>query len=132
MSDKDLSQFEAADTAMLELMNQKEEPLLYNGQPVVFEMYGPGSTQYAKAQAEIDSASQTRAFAAIRGKVTKDAAEESRKLTAKKLAACTKSVGVFPADALTVYSNPKLGYITNQVSRFIEDWGNFPAGSVNS
>lgn len=67
----DLSAFEAAETAVLEVLNQKEEPLLFNGQPVTIELYGPGSAQYARAQAKVDTASQTRAFAAIRGKVTK-------------------------------------------------------------
>lgn len=130
----DLSAFEAAETAVLEVLNQKEEPLLFNGQPVTIELYGPGSAQYARAQAKVDTASQTRAFAAIRGKVTKDAAEEGRKLNAEKLAACTKTIINFPVPggALALYSNPKLGYITNQVAKFVEDWANFPAGSLTT
>ncbi len=129
----DLSQYEAADTAVLDVLNQKEEPLLgAGGQPVTIEMYGPGSAQYAKAQAKIDSASQTRAFAAIRGKVTKDAAEENRKLQAEKLAACTKQINNFPVDPPALYGNAKLGYITNQAAKFLEDWGNFPAASSKS
>lgn len=130
----DLSAFEAAETAVLEVLNQKEEPLLFNGQPVTIELYGPGSAQYARAQAKVDTASQTRAFAAIRGKVTKDAAEETRKLNAEKFAACTKTIINFPVPggALALYSNPKLGYITNQVGKFVEDWANFPAGSLTT
>ena len=34
----DLSAFEAAETAVLEVLNQKEEPLLFNGQPVTIEL----------------------------------------------------------------------------------------------
>jgi len=130
----DLSAFEAAETAVLEVLNQKEEPLLFNGQPVTIELYGPGSAQYARAQAKVDTASQTRAFATIRGKVTKDAAEETRKLNADKFAACTKTINNFPVPggALALYSNPKLGYITNQVAKFVEDWANFPAGSLTT
>ena len=122
----DLSQFEAAETATLEILNQKEEPMMVDGEPVTIELYGPGSTQYARAQAKIDAASQARAFAAIRGKTTKDAAEESRKLMAEKFAACTKAISKnFPVDPVALYSNPKMGYITNQVAKFIEDWANF-------
>ncbi len=126
--------FEAADTAILEVMNQKDEPLLYKGQPVTIEMYGPGTSQYARAQAKIDSASQTRAFAAIRGKQPKDAAEENRRLNAEKLAACTKSVNNFPikGGALALFQNPKLGYITDQAVKFGNDWVNFPAASTTT
>lgn len=130
MTDFDLSAFEASDTATLEVLNQKEEPLLVDGQPVTIELYGPGSTQYAKAQAKIDSASQTRAFAAIRGKVSKDGPEEARKLTAEKLAACTARINNFPVAPIDLYNNPKLGYITQQVAKFVEDWGAFLAPST--
>lgn len=124
----DLSAFEASDTAVLEVLNQKEEPLLgAGGLPVTIELYGPGSTQYAKAQARIDSASQTRAFAAIRGKTLKDGPDEARKLQAEKLAACTARINNFPVAPLDLYSNPKLGYITHQVAKFVEDWSAFLA-----
>ncbi len=130
MNEFALSAFEAADTATLEVLNQKEEPLLVDGQPVTIELYGPGSVQYTKAQAKIDSASQTRAFAAIRGKVAKDGPEESRRLTAEKLAACTKAINNFPVTPLDLYSNPRLGYITNQVAKFVEDWSAFLSPSA--
>ena len=129
MNDFDLSAFEASDTAVLEVLNQKEEPLMVDGQPVTIELYGPGSTQYAKAQAKIDSASQARAFAAIRGKVAKDGPDEARRLQAEKLAACTAKINNFPVTPLDLYSNPKLGYITNQVAKFVEDWSAFLAPS---
>jgi hypothetical protein len=127
-----LSQFEAADSAVLEVQTAKKDgPLLFDGKPVTIELCGPGSEQYAAAQAKIDSASQARAFAAIRGKVSKDISGENRRLQAEKLAACTKALNNFPIPdgPLALYSNPKLGYITSQVADFIEDWGNFPAAS---
>lgn len=126
-----VAQFEAAETGLLEVLSQKEEPLIgADGiNPVTIELYGPGSAQYARAQAKIDTANQARAFAAIRGKVTKDAAEENRKLTAEKFAAITKAVNNFPIAPLDLYMNPKLGYITNQVAKFADDWANFPSAS---
>lgn len=123
----DLSQFEASDTGVLEVQNQKDDgPLLFNGQPVTIELYGPGSEQYAKAQAKIESAGQMRLFAAARGKA-KDAAAEARRDQIEKLVACTKAINNFPVPggAAKLYENRKLGYITNQVSKYLEDWGNF-------
>jgi len=123
----DLTAFEAADTGILEVQNQKDDgPLLFNGQPVTIELYGPGSEQYAKAQSKVESASQARLFAAARGKA-KDAAAEARKDQIDKLVACTKAINNFPlpGGAASLYQNRKLGYITHQVSRYLEDWGNF-------
>jgi len=128
----DLSAFEVADTAIIEIENQRGEPLQHNGQPVTIEVYGPGSAQYARAQSKIDAASQARAMQMVRGKSPKDVADENRKLNAEKLAACTKAINNFPlpGGSLALYSNPKLGYITNQVAKFIEDWANFPTAST--
>jgi len=132
-SEFDIASIEAADTAVLDVLDQKEEPMIgVGGQPVPIEMYGPGSLQYAKAQARIDSASQTRAFAAIRGKTVKDGPEETRRLTAEKLAACTKSVNNLPVPAIDLYSNPRLGYITAQANKFLEDWSNFLSESAKT
>ena len=133
----DIAAFEVADTATFELENQKGEPLLYQGCPVTVELYGPGSAQYARAQAKINAASQARAMAVLRGKQGKDGEAdmaESRKLSAERLAACTKALHNFPVPGgpLAVYSNPKLGYITNQVAKLIDDWANFPSASTTN
>lgn len=130
----DVSLFEAADTGILEVRNQNDGPLLFNGEPVTIELYGPGSEQYAKAEARIATASQSRAFAAMRGKAPKDAASEARKDQIEKLIACTKALNNFPipGGAAELYANRKLGYITNQVSRFMEDWGNFLSPAARS
>ena len=136
MKDKtfDLAAFEAADTADLQVLNPKNEPVLVEGKPVTITLYGPGSTFYAKAQARLNDALSTRSFAALRGKPLKETAEEQQLLIAEKLAACTKVISNFPIDggALALYTNPKLGYITNQVSQFIEDWANFTGGSATT
>ena len=120
-----LAAFEAADTAILEVTDRKGEPLLHNGQPVTIELYSPGSTEYLRATHKIATAQQTATFAAIRGKPLKDTVEGNIHKQAEKLAACTASVRNFPVAAFDIYANPKLGYITHQVARFIEDWANF-------
>lgn len=132
-----LSQYEAADTGKLTIMDARDEdPLLgTDGQPVVFELYGPGSDVYAKADAKIEQLRSSLAMqAAMRGGKTKsDGSAELRQLTWQKWADCTKSISSnFPVRPLDVYSNRKLGYITNQVSRFVESWGNFPAPATKT
>lgn len=122
----DITAFEAADTALLEVMGINDEPLLgLGGLPVTIELYGPGSVQYAKATAKVDNANTARAMAAMRNKPQKDAAEEARRNHMEKLVACTKSVNNFLVSPADLYDNRKLGHITNQVAKFIEDWANF-------
>lgn len=120
-----VAEFEAAETAVLEVTDRKGEPLLYNGQPVTIELYSPGSNQYLRATHKIATAQQTATFAAIRGKPIKETVEGNIHKQAEKLAACTASVRNFPVAAFDIYTNPKLGYITNQAAKFIEDWANF-------
>jgi hypothetical protein len=120
-----LADFEAADTAVLEVTDRKGDPLLYNGQPVTIELYSPGSSEYLRATHKVATAQQTATFAAIRGKPIKETVEGNIHKQAEKLAACTASVRNFPVAAFDIYANPKLGYITNQVAKFIEDWANF-------
>lgn len=131
-----IAQFEASESATFEMLGTNEEPIKgTDGKPVIWEMWSPGTEHYVKAQAKIDAASQTRMFAAMRGKAPKDGANEQRRLNMEKLAACTKSISSnFPIEggASAVYDNPKLGYMTAQASKFLEDWVNFPPASQTS
>ena len=130
-----LAAFEAVDSAVLTLQNARDDDVLaFNGEPVTIELYGPGSEQYAKAQAKIDAGQQARTFAALRGKAPKDAADEARRLQIEKYVACTKTLTNFPIEggAKALYENRKLGYITAQVHKFMEDWANFPPSSSAS
>jgi hypothetical protein len=125
--------FEAPETATLEVMDARGEPLIgEGGQPVLIDLYGPGSEAYAKAQARIDQANTARTFQALRTGKSKDGDENSKRLHAEKLASCTARIHHFPIDPLALYQNPRLGYITNQVARFIEDWANFLPPSAQS
>ena len=129
-----LAAFEAPETATLDILDAKGEPLLgEGGKPVSITLYGPGSEQYARAQAKIDAANTSRTFAALRGgKAPKDTTDDQRRLQAQKLADCTASIQNFPIDPLAIYTNPRLGYITTQAARFIEDWANFlPPSATN-
>lgn len=121
----ELAQFEAADTALMDVLLPNGQPMMYNGQPVQIELYGPGSEQDFKAQVEIDRTNSERMMQTLRGKTAKDEVAERRAAQIKKLAAVTKEVRNFPVSAAEIYGNTKLGYITNQVLKFQGDWANF-------
>jgi hypothetical protein len=121
-----IADFEASDTAWLELENKKGDgPLLFNGQPVSVEIRSPGTREALNAQHKLETAVSARTFAAMRGKAVKETVEGKIEQSADKLAAVTVQFKNFPVPAKDVYSNPKLGYITNQVAKFHEDWANF-------
>ena len=128
LSPFNLADFEASDTAVLEVQNKKDDgPLMVNGRPVQIVLHSPGSAEYIRAEAKANQAAQARTFAALRGKPVKETPEEARQKNADKLDACTVKLCNFPIEggALALYNNPKLGYITAQVEKFLSDWGNF-------
>lgn len=129
-----LADFEVSETATLDVLGVDQEPLLYRGQPVRISVHGPGSAAYVRAESRAAQASQARALAALRGKAGKTDLEEQRQQTAEKLAAVTAAIENFPipGGALALYANPKLGYITAQVERFLSDWANFKPASAKS
>ena len=132
--DFDLSAFEVTETATLDVLGLDQEPLLHRGQPVRITVHGPGSAAYVRAESRAAQASQARALAALRGKAGKTDLDEQRQQTAEKLAAITAGIENFPipGGALALYANPKLGYITAQVERFLSDWANFKPASAKS
>lgn len=125
----DLSSYEAADTGVMHVRNPGGALMYVDGKPFTITLYGPGSVQYVKAQARMDSTQATRTIALVRGQPAKeDDIELMRAEKAEKLAACTHSIQNFPVEARALYANPKLRYITEQVEKFIEDWANFMGG----
>lgn len=121
-----LSDFEATDTAWLEVENKKGDgPLLFNGAPVRIEVRSPGTKEAMSAQHKIDTASTAKTFAAMRGKPVKDTVDGNLSQRADKLEAVTGQIENFPVSARELYANPKLGYITEQVVKFHGDWANF-------
>jgi hypothetical protein len=130
----DLAAFEAAEVGVLDVLDTAGEPLLHCGRPVRIHLYGPGSAEFVRITAKLDAASQARTFAALRGKANKGAADEQRADQITKLVHCTREVENFPVPggARSIYENPRLGYITAQVQRFLDDWANFPPQSAQS
>ncbi len=121
-----LADFEARDTAILEVQNIKGDgPLLVGGQPVRIEVRSPGTREALNAQHKNEAAATARTFAGMRGKSVKETAETKLTERAEKMAAITATIENFPVPALELYSNPKLGWITEQVATFHGDWANF-------
>lgn len=121
-----VADFEARDTAWLEVQNKKDDgPLLFNGQPVRIEVRSPGTKEAMSAQHKIDQATTAKTYAGIRGKAVKETVEGNIEQRADKLVAVTAGIENFPVAAKDLYSNPKLGYITEQVAKFHGDWANF-------
>lgn len=121
-----VADFEARDTAWLEVQNKKDDgPLLVDGRPVRIEVRSPGTKEAMNAQHKIDTATHTRTFAAMRGKASKETVESKIEQSADKLTAITAQIENFPVSPKDLYSNPKLGFITEQVAKFHGDWANF-------
>lgn len=99
-------------------------------------VYGPGTKTYAQAKAE-----QNRRLVALmrRKGRTNLSAEETAEESAKLLADCTKSFhyiehGDKQGEALylAVYGDKTIGFIGDQVSTFLGNWGNFTKGSTKT
>jgi hypothetical protein len=121
-----VADFEASDTAWLEVENKKGDgPLLVNGSPVRIEVRSPGTKEAMNAQHKLEQAVNVRTFAAMRGKAVKETVDGKIEQSAEKLAAVTGRIENFPVSPKDLYSNPKLGFITEQVAKFHGDWANF-------
>lgn len=121
-----VTDFEARDTAWLEVQNKKDDgPLLFNGLPVRIEVRSPGTKEAMDAQHRIDTAATIKTYAAMRGKHAKETVEGNIAQRTEKLSAVTTQIENFPVSAKDLYSNPKLGYITEQVVKFHSGWENF-------
>ena len=131
----DLSKYELQETASLKIRNAKDDDYLrgIDGEPVVFELYGPGSEQYARATHVMSNKATVRAQAAIRGKAVTNQSEQSELDQVERLAACTAKISAnFPVSAQDVYVNRRLSYIRDQVERFINDNANFSKASLSN
>lgn len=121
-----LADFEATDTAWLELENIKGDgPLLVGGLPVRVEIRSPGTKEASSAQHKLETAATTRTYAAMRGKASKETVESKRAERVAKLEAVTVRFENFPAAPKEIFDNPKMGWLTDQVAAFHSDWANF-------
>jgi hypothetical protein len=124
-------------TARLHLRDASDE-LMYDGEKeVAVNIYGPGSKQFAKAQA----AQTNRMMDSLKRKgKTDQTAEQKRTEQAEFLAECTESFENLSHGAITaghalavaVYSDIEIGFIADQVAKHIGDWSNFSKPSATN
>lgn len=126
----DIRKFAVTPTARLALRDASDELMLTDdGKEIAVNVYGPGSKQYAKAQA----AQQNRMLDKLKRKgKTDQTAEQKAAEAAEFLTDCTESwenldYDKLKGDALSkaVYSDQSIGFIADQVAKFIGDWSSF-------
>jgi hypothetical protein len=131
----DLSKFELADTAVLTVQNATGDDDLIGADgvsPVTIELYGSGSEQMVKAAHKAGQRAAVRVQSLVRGKLNKREPEIAEEEEVERLVAATRAINNFPVSAQDLYANPKLGYITKQVQKFLGDDANFTQGSTKS
>ena len=132
----DISKLAANESAELHLRGADDELLYDGGEAVLVTCYGPGSKAYQKAQ----SNSQNKLIDRMKRKGNVDQTpEEKMAQQADFLAACTVSFTHLESGDLTgtalfraVYGDPEVGFIAEQVSKFISDWSNFTKASTTA
>ena len=121
-----------AQTSVLELRDANDELM----QGVTVTVYGPGSKQYAAAQAR----QSNRMIDALKKKgKTEQSAQQKAAETAEFLADVTVEFNGLEYDALTgrelalaVYSDTSIGFIADQIAKHVSDWANFSKVSAPS
>ena len=126
----DLRQAAVEDTTRVELTDATGNPLKDSAgnQPAIV-IYGPGSKEYTAAVA----ARNNRMMDRLRKKGKSDLSSEQQVSDhATFLAACTHSFEYIERDNLTdaalfkaTYSDPRIGFIVEQVAAKLGDWANF-------
>lgn len=134
----DIRKFSVDETGVLELRDAGDEPMVGDdGKPMTITAYGPGSKQYARAQA----AQQNRMIDKLKRKgKTEETADEKIRDQAEFLAGCTKEFSSniqldnYIGEALykAVYSDRGIGFIAEQFGRFLQDWASFKKPSTTS
>lgn len=132
----DIRKFAVEETAVCPLRDAGDEPMVGDDkQPMTVTLYGPGSKQYAQAQA----AQSNRLIDKLKRKgKTEETADEKTREQADFLAGCTKEFSSnivldnLKGDALhkAVYSDRSIGFIAEQVGRFLQDWSSFKKPST--
>jgi hypothetical protein len=135
----DIKKFAVQPTSRLHLRDASDELMFADDaktQPIAVNLYGPGSKQYAKAQA----AKNNRILDKLKRKgKTDQTADEQAQETAEFLADCVASWENLEYDQLqgrdlsiAVFSDPSTGFIADQVAKYSGDWSNFTGKSTTS
>lgn len=135
----DIRKFAVEPTGRLHLRDANDELMYADGdlsKPMVINGYGPGSKNYANAQA----GQQNRMIDKLKSKgKANQTAEQKANEVAEFLADCTVSFENIEHGGLTgrdlsmaVYSDISIGFVAEQFNKWLGDWGNFSKGSATS
>lgn len=130
----DLKTFAVEEIGVCELYDAQERPMLgEDGKPMTITVYSPGSKVYGRAQAQ----QSNRLVDKIKRKGKTDQThDEKLRENADFLCGVTKEFSsniqyeALEGEALhrAVYQDPALGFIADQVAKFVGDWSNFTSG----
>lgn len=132
-----------AATAFLHLKGPDGVPLFEDGAPVGIDLFGPGSPEHGQIE-ERQSARVVKRMAENDNKIAHVPLATRRVEAAEDLASLTAGFRHIEHDAPdgtplagtalyhAVYSDPALGWIKEQVIKFVGDWGKFTPGSLTS
>lgn len=135
----DIRKFAVEQTGRVHLRDASEELMYADAAktlPMAVNVFGPGSKQYARATA----AQQNRMVDKLKRKgKASSTAEQNAAETAEFLADCTASFENVEYDGLSgrelavaIYSDTTVGFIADQVAKYLGDWGNFTKPSTQS
>lgn len=134
----DVSTLKVADRAAIHVKSATGEPLYEGDKPVRIILHSPGSRAHAAVESR-QTARAVRRHNENEGKLAAFTAEERLRESAEDLAAVTVrfeglTCGDLQGPALfeAVYGDPALGYITNQVTKALKDWGTFGKASASA
>lgn len=131
----DATQYELLDFATMTVLDaSRTQPMMYNGQPVTIDVWGPGSAEGVKQQHNENRTTALRTQAMFRGKQTMPSGAEQDRDRVVKGVAITKSVNNFPYEGgpTAIYRNPRFVYILNQLIDFYNDTSNFARPSTEN
>lgn len=130
-------------TAFLHLKDA-DEVFLYEGKEKVgIELFSPGTPEAAKVEERV-TGRLLKEMNDAGGKAALPSLDQQRADAAQDLADVTAAFHHIEYDGpdgkpltgralyVAVYSDPELGYIKKQVSKFQADWGKFKAGSLTA
>lgn len=136
----DIRKFAVDPTKKLHLRDASDQ-LMYADEektkPMMVNLFGPASKQFAKAKAAQNNKIVDRLKR--KGKV-EQSAEQNTAETAEFLAACTESWENVEHGSITepfaismaIYSDSEIGFIADQVSKELNEWSNFTKPSTTN
>lgn len=134
------SSLASSSTAFLHLRGPDGTPLYENGERVGITLYGPGTPEAARVE-ERTTARIVKRMRDSDGKPSVVPLDERRAQDAEDLADVTAEFHHLEEDGpdgapltgralfVAVYRNPRLGWIVEQVNKFLGDWGKFTPSS---